>query len=303
MTLATTYSAIAGAWALLLASWMPRSKIWRKYGPSRPALKVWTNRTPSPPSATSKNRPSCRPMKASRLIQIASAATSRAVRTVSPRRIARAPSTVTISSGRPRDESAGSIRASAARGRKIRIARPSGDTAAQQPSGQVPGMAVVAQQHLAVDDGGHHADGFLAQAFGPGGQIGNHLGHGGADRLRIEDHDIGRHALAQQPAIMEAPMGGGVVGDEPHRFFEGERPALAHPMAQEMRLQRIVHDLRDMGAGVGEGHDRARMLHHFERLVLIFIGDRLNEKELQVARRGELDHEIDRIDLALARAS
>ena len=52
---------------------------------------------------------------------------------------------------------------------------------------------------------------------------------------------------------------------------------------------------------VGEGHDRARMLHQLERLGLVLVGDRLDHEELHVALERHVDHQIDRMRVLLPR--
>ena len=146
-----------------------------------------------------------------------------------------------------------------------------------------------------------HAVALLLQPLGAGRQVAHDLGHARADRVGIEHDDVGRHALAQQAAIVEAELGGGVAGDHLHRLLEREGLLLAHPVAEQMRLQRAVHDLRDVGAGVGEGHDRARMLHQLQRLALVLVGDRLDHEELHVALERHVDHQLDRMGVLLPR--
>ena len=94
---------------------------------------------------------------------------------------------------------------------------------------------------------------------------------------------------------MKAPMGRRVVSQQADRLFQGEGLAVAHPMAQQMGLQRAVHDLRNVGAGVGESHHRTRVPDHLEHVVLVFVGDGLEKELPQIRLEGELDHQIDRV--------
>ena len=45
-------------------------------------------------------------------------------------------------------------------------------------------------------------------------------------------------------------------------FFQGHGLLLSDPVAQQMGLQRRIHDLRHVSSGVGEGDDRMGVLHH-----------------------------------------
>ncbi len=67
-----------------------------------------------------------------------------------------------------------------------------------------------------------------------------------------------------------------------------------------MRLQRRVHELRDVSAGVREGHHRVLVAHQLQRDVLILVGDRLEEEGVEVALEGDVDHGLYRIAAALA---
>ena len=68
---------------------------------------------------------------------------------------------------------------------------------------------------------------------------------------------------------------------------------------EQMRLQRTVHDLRHVRARIGERHHRARMLHHLEHVVLVFVRDRLAEEHLEVVLERDVDHRLDRMHAAL----
>ena len=105
-----------------------------------------------------------------------------------------------------------------------------------------------------------------------------------------------------QPPIAEPPVRGGLEAQHAHRLLERERACRApHPVAQEVRLERGVHDLRDVRARVREGDHRSRMLDQLERVVLVLVGDRLEEEPLEILLEGQVDHRLDRIDSALAR--
>ena len=72
-------------------------------------------------------------------------------------------------------------------------------------------------------------------------------------------------------------------------------------MAQDVRLERGVHDLGDVGTGIREGDDRPRVLHQLERVILVLVRDGLEEEPLQVLLECQVDHRLDRVEAALAR--
>ena len=100
------------------------------------------------------------------------------------------------------------------------------------------GVLAVAQQDLAVDHGGRDAAGALDQPLGSRGQVGHHLGHLGRDGVGVEDHEVGGQALADEAAVAEAPVGRGHEGQHAHRLLEREGLPGAHPVAQQVGLQR-----------------------------------------------------------------
>ena len=81
---------------------------------------------------------------------------------------------------------------------------------------------------------------------------------------------------------MQPPHGRGVVGDLFDGFFQRHRLLFAHPIAEQMGLQRGIHDLRHVGTGIRKGNDRTRMLHHIQHLSLILIRNRLPEEHFQI---------------------
>ncbi len=175
----------------------------------------------------------------------------------------------------------------------------------ERPTQELPGkrarVLAVAEQDLAVDDRRRDPARALHEPAGAGGEIVDDLRQLRADRVGVEDDQIGREALADEAAVGEAPVRRGYERQHAHRLLERERLLRAHPVAQEVCLERRVDDLRDVGAGVGERHDRARMSHHLEHGVLIFVGDRVDEETLEVPLEREVDHRLGRIDTALAR--
>ena len=77
----------------------------------------------------------------------------------------------------------------------------------------------------------------------------------GRDGVGVEDHEVGGHALADQAAVGEAPVAGGHERQHAHRLLEGERLLGAHPVAQQVGLERRVHQLGDVGARVGQAEE------------------------------------------------
>ena len=176
-----------------------------------------------------------------------------------------------------------------------------GAPSSNQSTGQRTGVLTVAQQHLAADDGGGDAPRALHEAAGAGRQVVGDLRHLGRNRVGIEDDEVGHEALAHEAAVGEAPVRGRHQREHAHRVLQREDLPLAHPVAQQMRLQRGVDDLRDVRAGVGERHHRARVLHHRQHVVLHLVGDRVHEEPIEVLLQRQVDQRGGRIDPALAR--
>ena len=162
-------------------------------------------------------------------------------------------------------------------------------------------MLAVTQQHLAVHDRRRDAARALHESAGASGEVVHHLRHFGRDRVRIEDHQISRHALADEPTVVEAPQRGGHERQHPDRLLEREGLLCPHPVIEQVGLERRVHELRDVGPGVGERRDRARVAHDLERDVLVLVGHGLEEEEVQVLLERQLDHRLRRMLAALAR--
>ena len=72
-------------------------------------------------------------------------------------------------------------------------------------------------------------------------------------------------------------------------------------MAQQVRLQRRIHDLRDVRTGIGEGHHAAWVLHHGQHVILIFIGERLTEERVEIRFQADVDHGLGRMHVATRR--
>src|SRR5215471_19410970 len=105
---------------------------------------------------------------------------------------------------------------------------------AQHPAGERPGVLAFLVQHLAVDDGGEDAFGRLLDPPRTPREVA-HDGllaafHGG----RVEDHDVGGHAGAKQPAVVNAEGRGRVEGQPAHRLLQTHDLLLAYPFAEQL---------------------------------------------------------------------
>jgi hypothetical protein len=162
-------------------------------------------------------------------------------------------------------------------------------------------VLAVAQEHLTVDHGGGDAAGALHESAGAGRQVVGDLRHLGRDCVGIEDDQVGRETLAHQAAIGEAPERRRHQRQHSHRLLQREGLLVPHPVAEQVGLQRGVHDLRDVRAGVGEGDHRARVAHHLQHVLLHLIGHGMHEEALEVLLQRQIDHRLGRIDAALPR--
>ena len=77
--------------------------------------------------------------------------------------------------------------------------------------------------------------------------------------------------------------------------------AFAHPVREQMRLDREVGDLAHVRARVGERHHRTRVAHDRDEVVGGARRQRLDEELLHVRLERQVDDELDRIDAPLGR--
>ncbi len=73
----------------------------------------------------------------------------------------------------------------------------------------------------------------LHEPPGTGREVVSDLRHLGSDRLGVEDDQVGGEALADEPAVGEAPEGRRHESQHVHRVLEREDLPLANPVAQE----------------------------------------------------------------------
>src|SRR5262249_45652567 len=123
---------------------------------------------------------------------------------------------------------------------------PYGERPTEDAAGMRAGGFPTAQHDPAVHDRGVEAGGLLPQSSGAGGQVVHHLGHVGRDAIGIEDDHVGGEPLAEQAALVETPGRRGFEGEHAHALLEAERLTAPHPVGEHLRLQRRVHDLRDV---------------------------------------------------------
>ena len=91
----------------------------------------------------------------------------------------------------------------------------------------------------------------------------------------------------------------GRQGDHAHRLLEGELLAVAHPVAEQVGVDRRVGDLAEVGAGVGEGHHRPRVAQGAQQdLLVLRVEARLDEQLVDVGLDAEVDHRLGRVHAA-----
>ena len=72
--------------------------------------------------------------------------------------------------------------------------------------------------------------------------------------------------------------------------------AVAHPVPEQVGVDRRVGDLAEVRAGVGERHHRARMAHDRQQHVgILRVEARLDEELAEVGLEREVDHRLDRV--------
>ena len=173
--------------------------------------------------------------------------------------------------------------------------------AAQKPARAVLGGLAVTREHLAVHDGGGEAGGVLLEPGGSTGHVGHQRRHERADGGGVEDGDVGREPGNEPAPIGEPPDVGGAAGDHLHRLLEGKGLALAHPVAEEVGVDRRVEDLADVGARVGEPHSGAGMAHEVDQTVVVLGDQLLEEEQVEVVLEGEVDHRLHGVDAPAGR--
>ena len=84
-----------------------------------------------------------------------------------------------------------------------------------------------------------------------------------------------------------------------HGVFQRELLAVAHPVAQQVRLQRRIHDLGDVRPAVRERRDGPRVLQQVQHQVLVLVRQSLHEEHLEVAVEREIHERLHRRHPAL----
>src|ERR1051325_11204568 len=122
---------------------------------------------------------------------------------------------------------------------------------AQHAAGQVAGVLALFHQHLAVDEGGVDAGRRFLEAPAARREVVDDEFRQRLYRIRIEDRDVGGHAGAQQPAVVEPEMRCRIEGQPPHRVFEAHDLLLAHPLAEEAGREAVAAVELHMRAAIG----------------------------------------------------
>ncbi len=140
---------------------------------------------------------------------------------------------------------------------------------AQYPACQRPGVPPAVDGQRAVDD--HVGDSLRMPA-----RLGESRPAG--YRFRVKHNQVGRHPLAEQPAVGESEELGRQAGHFPDRVFQGQHLAFANVLAQHQRVAPVVAGVRRHvrvhhagpvvdHPGVG-GNRRSTMLHYRDEVLL-----------------------------------
>src|SRR5262249_11749271 len=109
---------------------------------------------------------------------------------------------------------------------------PPGEGTAEDLTGQRAGVPAVAGQHGAVHDRGRDAARPLHEPPRAGGEIVDDLRHLRSNRFRIEDHEVGGHAFADEATVAKTPQRRRNQRQHAHGLLERERLLLPHPVTQ-----------------------------------------------------------------------
>src|SRR3954447_18400159 len=122
---------------------------------------------------------------------------------------------------------------------------------AQHAAGQVAGVLALFHQHLAIDEGGVDAGRRLLEAPAARREVVDDEFRQRLHRVGVEDCDVGRHAGAQQPAVVKPEMRSGVEGQPAHGVFQAHDLLLAPPLAEEAGREAVTAMKLHMRAAIG----------------------------------------------------
>ena len=158
--------------------------------------------------------------------------------------------------------------------------------------GRSPVWRPVVEHDAAVDDDGGDADRILER-------IGERRAIG--DRRRIEDHEVGRQPVLDQPAIGDVQLRRGQAAHLVDRLFERDDVFLAHVLAEHARERAEVARMRHAVAQRPAGRQRRavrsdrdpRLLHR--QLQIVFVDDEPDAADVAALRDQDLEDEVVRI--------
>ena len=170
-------------------------------------------------------------------------------------------------------------------------------SAAQHGPGEVAGVTAVLERHRAIDEGGPVAAGALDVATGTAREVVDVLGQLQSQGVEIDDVDVGEAARRAAAAIGD-PEQVGRVGRQPaDAFLDGEHTLVANPVHQEERRLAGVHDLPDVGAGIGQAHHHAGSEHLLDGVETLVQEGVVEETRPSVSSE-QFDERLDGADAA-----
>ena len=147
----------------------------------------------------------------------------------------------------------------------------------------------------AVDEHAMDSGRMTDRAAAAAGQVGDALGGGDADRLRIEQQQIGVGTDGDAAAVDQAIEAGGMAGQPPDRLGQLEIAPLAHPMGQKMQAKPGVAHIDQMGPGVGQGNHAGFVLEQRQDPRVADIEELAEKGRLQPLLQAEIEEDIDRV--------
>ena len=107
--------------------------------------------------------------------------------------------------------------------------------------------------------------------------------------LEVDHVDVGERSGGEPPAIGDAEQVGGVRGEPTHRLLDAPALTLAHPVGEQERRLARIHDLADVGTGIGETEGDQRIVEHRFDSSEILIEERHARHERTIGLEDQLD--------------
>ena len=114
-------------------------------------------------------------------------------------------------------------------------------------------------------------------------------------RLRIEQHQVGSVALAQEATAAQAEQLGGLAGQAMHGLRQVEYAEIAAPVAHQVQAETGVAEEGEMGTSVAQGDVGVGVGQDLSDRLLVVVQELGHELGVEVFRERKVEDEIERL--------